>query len=82
MFYHLSPTVARVAGNGGVRSLRDNVSFSPTRGRQSVSRSDDCQHHGGQGLGVNGRVNISELPLLTVVTFNERKMLHALQPKR
>lgn len=42
-------TAACVTGNGGVRSLRDNVA-SASAGHQSVNRGDDCQSQGGREL--------------------------------
>ena len=56
-----------VAGNGGVRSSRDNVSSPRRGGRESVSRHGDCQHHGGRGLGWGGMVNSGEASLNAVI---------------
>src|SRR5262249_8711465 len=59
-FCPLYPIGTCVAGNGGVRSSRDNVSSPQRGGRESVSRHGDCQHQGGRGLGLGGRVNPGE----------------------
>jgi len=40
----------------------------------------DCQHQGGQELGVNGMVNVSKLPI-NVVNANKPKMLTGLNQK-
>ena len=60
-FCPLSPIGTCVAGNGGVRSSRDNVSSLSRSGRESVSRHGDCQHQGGRGLGWGGMVNPGEV---------------------
>jgi hypothetical protein len=62
------------AGNGGVRSSRDNVSSLRRSGRESVSRHGDCQHQGGRGLGWGGTVNPGEVSL-NVVNENKPKVL-------
>jgi hypothetical protein len=43
-------------------------------GRERASRHDDCQHHGGRGPAVRGKVNPGEV-LLKVVMGNKPKML-------
>ncbi len=63
-------TAACVTGNGGVRSLRDNVA-SASAGHQSVNRGDDGQSQGGrelipiwgQGIGVRGQRN----PIFSII---------------
>ena len=52
MFRHRSATPAGVTGNGGVRSLGDNVTSIQRIGRGRASRHGDCQHHGGRGPAV------------------------------
>jgi len=63
-----------VAGNGGVRSSRDNVSSPRRGGRERVSRPGDCQHQGGRGLGWGGMVNPGEASV-NVVTKDKPKVL-------
>jgi len=73
-FCPLYPIGTCVAGNGGVRSSRDNVSSPQRGGRESVSRHGDCQHQGGRGLGLGGRVNPGEASV-NVVTKDKPKVL-------
>src|SRR3954470_23669697 len=56
---------------GGQRNL------DPRIGRGSASRHDDCQHHGGRGPAVRGRVNPGEV-LIKAVTLDKPKMLSGL----
>jgi hypothetical protein len=63
-----------LAGNGGVRSSRDNVSSLRQSGRESASRHGDCQHHGGRGLGWGGMANPGEASV-NVVTQDKPKVL-------
>src|SRR5271157_4274422 len=49
-------------------------------GRESASRHDDCQHQGGRGPAVRGKVNPGEV-LIKVVTGNKPKMLSGLNQK-
>ena len=49
-------------------------------GRERASRHDDCQHQGGRGPAVRGKVNPGEV-LLKVVTKNKPKMLTGLNQK-
>jgi len=49
-------------------------------GRESASRHDDCQHHGGRGPAVRGKVNPGEV-LIKVVIRNKPKMLSGLNQK-
>ena len=72
MFCHQYPTRAGVTGNGGVRSLWDNVSSSRKEGRLIVRSGGDCQPRGGRGLGSCGMVNESESPINVVSMTSER----------
>src|SRR5271157_4274423 len=49
-------------------------------GRESASRHDDCQHQGGRGPAVRGKVNPDEV-LIKVVIRNKPKMLSGLNQK-
>ena len=49
-------------------------------GCESASRHDDCQHQGGRGPAVRGKVNPGEV-LIKVVTGNKPKMLSGLNQK-
>ena len=49
-------------------------------GRESASRHDDCQHQGGRGPAVQGKVNPGEV-LIKVVIGNKPKMLSGLNQK-
>ena len=49
-------------------------------GRESASRHDDCQHQGGRGPAVRGKVNPGEV-LIKVVIRNKPKMLSGLNQK-
>ena len=49
-------------------------------GRESASRHDDCQHQGGRGPAVRGKVNPGEV-LIKVVIKNKPKMLTGLNQK-
>ena len=49
-------------------------------GRERASRHDDCQHQGGRGPAVQGKVNPGEV-LIKVVTGNKPKMLSGLNQK-
>ena len=79
MFRHRSATPAGVTGNGEVRSLGNNVT-SIYGSAVNASRHDDCQHHGGRGPAVRGKVNPGEV-LIKVVTENKPKMLSGLNQK-
>ena len=74
MFCHQYPTRACVAGNGGVRSLWDNVTSSTRTATEFVRIGCDCQHQGGRELRSNGMVNVSE-SLLIVVSTSKPKVL-------
>jgi len=64
-----------------VRSLRDNVaSFQVWDGNLPVRDDCDCQHQGGQELGLDGRVNIGE-SLINVVMNNKPKVLTGLNQR-
>ena len=80
VFCHQYPTRACVAGNGGVRSLWDNVASSEKDGNPIVRTGCDCQHRGGRELGLNGKVNIGE-SLINVVITNKPKVLIGLNKK-
>ena len=56
---------------GGQRNLDLRI------GRGRASRHGDCQHHGGRGPAVRGKVNSSEV-LITAVNCNKPKMLSGL----
>jgi hypothetical protein len=59
MFRHRSATPAGDTGNGIVRSLGDNGASIPKIGRQRVSQTGDCQHHGGREPAVGtGSINV------------------------
>ena len=49
-------------------------------GRESASRHDDCQHQGGRGPAVRGKVNPGEV-LIKVVTWEQAKDAVRLEPK-
>ena len=49
-------------------------------GRERASRHGDCQHHGGRGPAVRGKVNPGEV-LIKVVIKNKPKMLTGLNQK-
>ena len=74
MFCHQYLTRACVAGNGGVRSLWDNVASSTRMAIVFGRIGCDCEHQGSRELGSNGMVNISE-SLINVVTANKPKVL-------
>ena len=80
VFCHRYPTGACVAGNGGVRSLRDNVTSSDMDGNLIERNGCDCQHRGGWGLGSNGMVNRCE-SLINVVSAAKPKVLIGLGQK-
>jgi hypothetical protein len=80
VFCHRYPTGACVAGNGEVRSLRDNVAASNRDGNPIVRSGCDCQHQGGQELGSNGKVNLGE-SLINVVSVDKPKVLTGLSQK-
>ena len=73
-------TRACVAGNGGVRSLWDNVASSVRTATEFVRTGCDCQHQGGRELRLNGKVNTCE-SLINVVTINKLKVLTSLNQK-
>jgi hypothetical protein len=78
MFRHRSATPAGDTGNSAVRSLGDNVaSISQRIGRERVSQSGDCQHHGGREPAVRDMVNQREVPI-KVVNSDKPKMLSGL----
>ncbi len=79
MFCHLYPTGTCVAGNGEVRSFRDNAALSLDN-NLSASSSCDCQHRGGRELGSSGMVNLRE-SLINTVIDNKLKMLTSLSQK-
>ena len=80
MFCHRYPTGACVAGDGYVRSLRDNVSSSHKDGSPIVRSGCDSQHREGRGLGLCGMANSGEV-LINVVSDDKRKMLSRLDQK-
>src|SRR5215831_19431187 len=56
---------------GGQRNL------DPRIGRERASQHGDCQHHGGRGPAVRGKVNPGEV-LIKAVTRDKPKMLSGL----
>jgi hypothetical protein len=58
----------------GCEALGTSVSLIPRDGNEIVRGRCDCQHQGGWGLGLRGKVNICE-PLINVVIENKPKML-------
>jgi hypothetical protein len=66
MFRHQYPT--------RIVSPWDNVASSLWDGNLTVSSGCDCQHQGGQELGLSGMVNLGEV-LINVVTADKPKML-------
>ncbi len=71
LFCQEFPTAACVAGNGGVRSLRDNVASAPGGlAVEGVSQPCDCEQQGSWEPGTSGRVNPGEV-LLKVVMFDK-----------
>jgi hypothetical protein len=69
------PNGTCAAGNGGVRSSRDNVPSPRRGGRESVSRHGDCQHQRGRGLGWGGMVNPGEASLNAVIKDKPKMLL-------
>ncbi len=79
MFCHPYPTGTCVAGNGEVRSFRDNAALSSDN-NLSASNGCDCQHQGGRELGSSGMVNLRE-SLVNIVIRDKLKMLTSLCQK-
>jgi uncharacterized repeat protein (TIGR03803 family) len=71
------PTGTCVAGNGGVRSSRDNEASSSGMARKDASPARDSEHQRGRAPGWCGMVNSGEA-LVNAVMSNKRKMLSRL----
>jgi hypothetical protein len=79
MYDHRYPTKTCGRSNPTVRSSWDNVT-SPSVVGYPAREFDDCQRQGGQGPGVDGMANLSELPI-NVVRSNKPKALIGLNQK-